>query len=85
MAGDRITIRLTFAERRLLEKMAAEMGFSLSEAARACIASRYRQQELVQEIQSIKEEIINNRVLTEAVVKIESDKILNWLHEHVER
>jgi len=85
MAGERITIRLTYAERRLLEKMAAEMGFTLSDAARACIASRYRQEAIIQEIGDIKEEIINNRIVCEATVTEQSNKVLNWLQGHVER
>lgn len=83
MAGERITIRLTYAERKLLEKMAAEMGFTLSEAARACIASRYRQQEIIHEIEMIKSEVVNNRITCEETIKEQSRMLLDWLQGHV--
>ena len=84
MSSDRVTIRLNPAEFRQLAELAGELGMSLSEAVRACIASRFRYEDLAEEIAGLRADIRDARANAERVTRAEADRVLQWLGAHVQ-
>lgn len=84
MSNDRVTVRLNAAEFRQLAELAGEMGMSLSEAVRSCVAARFRYEDLAAEVRALRSDVSDSRANSERVTRAEADRILKWLSAHVQ-
>ena len=81
----RVTVRLTVAEHRQLVQLASETGLSLSEAVRACIAARFRYEDLAEEMRAIRSDVQESRAVSLRSARQQADRVLEWLNEHVDQ